>query len=194
MNHFSFEQWLKSNHCNKFNVCLPSFPGGAGDVWFSLKGTTYQNNSVITLEDVGEGDDALRCITDYPNCCRYPFTGPRVIGNWFFPNGTRVVSSDARWDFHRTRWQSVVRLHRRRGGAEGLYCCKIPNTLNITQSIYIGVYSKSNGKPSLTSMVTMQVDVLLTNNSKLSCKQVINSYIVYTYIFAAGEGWYIYNS
>ena len=153
MNHVNSEQWLKSNHCNKFNVTLvlSSFPGGAGDVWFSLNGTTYQNNSVITLEDIGERQYALRCITDHPNCCQYPFTGLPVIGNWFFPNGTQVVGSNAVWDFHRTRGQGVVRLQRRRGGAEGLYRCEIPDTLNITQSIYIGVYSKSNGKPSLTN-------------------------------------------
>ena len=168
---------------------LSSFPGGAGDVWFSLNGTTYQNNSVVTLEDIGEGDDALRCITDQRNCCRPPYTGEngQGMGNWFFPNGTRVPSSSNQWS--RNRGLSVVYLYRRRGGTDGIYHCKIPDTSNIAQTIYIGVYSKSNGKPSLTNCVaTMQV---LTNNSKLSCKQVIDSYIVYTYVFVAGESWYI---
>ena len=31
----------------------------AGDVWFSLNGTIYQNNSIVTLEDICEGDAAL---------------------------------------------------------------------------------------------------------------------------------------
>ena len=131
---------------------MTSFPGGAGDVWFSLNGTTYQNNSVITLADVGEGGDALLCITDQHNCCRHVDSSMGVVfGNWFFPNGTRVVSSGYQWDFHRTRGPSVVRLQRRRGGAEGIYRCEIPDTLNITQSIYIGVYNESNGKPLLTN-------------------------------------------
>ena len=75
-----------------------------------------------------------------------------VFGNWFFPNGTRVPSetfnytTGLRWNFYRSRGPSVVRLHRRRDGAEGLYHCEIPDTLNITQSIYIGVYNESNGK------------------------------------------------
>ena len=45
-----------------------NFPG-TGDVWFSLNGTTYQNNSCVTLEDIGEGDDALLCVTNLTACC-----------------------------------------------------------------------------------------------------------------------------
>ena len=133
-------------------VCLPSFPGGAGDVWFSLNGTTYQNNSVVTLEDIGEGDDALLCITDQPNCCRPPYTSEngQVIGRWFFPNGTRVPSKSTEWNFYRDRGLGVVHLQRRRGGAEGLYRCEISDTWNIIQTIYIGVYTASTGEPPLT--------------------------------------------
>ena len=150
---------VELNICN-VTLVLSFFPGGAGDVWFSLNGTTYQNNSVITLEDIGEGDDGLRCITDYPNCCRLPYTGETgqlVIGNWFFPNESRVPSRTVNsitglmWNFYRDRGLSVVQLHRRRGGAEGLYRCQIPDTSNIEQSIYIGVYNEGNGKPSLTN-------------------------------------------
>ena len=124
----------------------------AGDVWFSLRNTTYQNNSVVSLEDISEGDDALLCITDQRNCCRPAQIGTDVAyGNWFFPNGTQVPSSGKQWDFHRTRGASVVRLNRRRGGEEGIYRCEIPDTANVTQSIYIGVYTASTGEPSLTN-------------------------------------------
>ena len=63
-------------------------------MWFSLNGRPYQNNSIVTLEDIGEGgDDTLVCITNYSACCR-PHTGKMepTLGNWFFPNGTRVPS------------------------------------------------------------------------------------------------------
>ena len=128
------------------NNCVPSFPG-AGDVWFSLRGTTYQNNSIVALEDIGDGDDALLCITSLVTCCQPPYTGEMgaALGNWFFPNGTRVPSSGLQWDFHRTRGHKKVLLHRRRGGAEGIYHCVIPDAMNITQTIYIGVYSISRG-------------------------------------------------
>ena len=103
----------------------------------------------MTLEDIGEGDDALLCITNYTACCQRPYTsemGPQALGNWFYPNGTRVQSSSIQWDFHRTRDRMVVSLHRRRGGAEGIYHCQIPDTMNVNQTIYIGVYSASTGE------------------------------------------------
>ena len=123
----------------------------AGDVWFSLNGTTYQNNSIVILEDIGEGDDALLCMTDVTDCCR-PLPD-KALGNWFFPNGTRVPSSGHQWDFHRTRGQSVIRLQRRRGGADGIYRCVIPvpqsDAEDVNQTIFIGVYTASTGESSL---------------------------------------------
>ena len=113
-------------------------------VRFSLNGITYQNNSIVTLEDIGEGDNALGCVTDQTACCQAGSTSGSSLGNWFFPNGTRVPASGNQWDFHRTRGQSVVRLQRRRGGEEGIYSCEISDAMNITQTIYIGVYSRTN--------------------------------------------------
>ena len=117
----------------------------AGGVWFSLRGTTYQNNSLVTLENIGESDDALNCMTDQPACCRPPYIS-KATGNWYFPNGTRVLSSGTQWDYHRTRGQSVVRLHRKRGGVPGIYSCVVPDATNVNQTIYIGVYSAVAGE------------------------------------------------
>ena len=72
--------------------------------------------------------------------------GPKALGNWFFPNETRVPSSGNNWDFHRTRGHMTVLLHRRRGGAEGIYRCLILDSMNVTQTIYIGVYSARSGE------------------------------------------------
>ena len=111
----------------------------------SLRGTIYQNNSLMALEDIGEGDDALLCLTDQIACCRRPYT-LLPLGNWFFPNGTRVPSINNQWDFHRTRGQMVVRLHRRRGRVTGIYSCEIPDAMNVNQIIYIGVYTTGTGE------------------------------------------------
>ena len=131
---------------------IASFPG-AGDVWFSLRNTTYQNNSNVILEDIGEDDDALLCVTNQTACCHNHTVGMRhSMGNWFFPNGTRVpsgivnVTSREMWDFHRDRGQMVVDMNRRRGGVEGIYRCEIPDTLGLIQTLYIGVYSASTGE------------------------------------------------
>ena len=105
----------------------------------------------MTLEDIGElNDDALLCLTNQTACCHAHYTSGPVLGNWYFPNGTRVpsvvVNVTEKWDFYRTRGQMVVRMHRRRGGVEGIYCCEIPDVMNVTQTLYIGVYSASTGE------------------------------------------------
>ena len=103
----------------------------------------------MSLEDIGEGDGALLCITNLTTCCRPPYTDGEMrgaVGNWFFPNGTRVPSSGSQWDFHRTRGQMVVQMHHRRGGEDGIYRCEIPDAESVTQTIYIGVYSASTGE------------------------------------------------
>ena len=110
-----------------------------------LRNTTYQNNSIVILEDIDEGDDALLCITNYTACCR-----PKALGNWFFPNGTTVPSaSEEKWDIFRDRGQMVVRMNRRGGGVEGIYRCEIPDAMNVIQTIYIGMYSANTGEWSI---------------------------------------------
>ena len=97
----------------------------------------------MTLEDVGEGDDALLCITNQTACCRPPGS---PVGNWFFPNGTTVFSEGNQSNFYSDRGQMVVRMNRRRGGVEGMYRCEIPDSMNVIQTLYIGVYSISTGE------------------------------------------------
>ena len=127
--------------------CLANFPG-TGDVWFSLRGITYQNNSCVTLEDIGEGVDALLCVTNFTACCSGLNTGLNgtVLRNWFFPNGTKVPSPTNGSDFYRSRGEMVVRLHRKRGGEDGIYRCEISDSMDVIQTIYIGVYSAGTGE------------------------------------------------
>ena len=105
----------------------------------------------MILEEIGEGDDALLCTTNLTACCRSSGIGEMVgaIGNWYFPNGNRVLSSGSQSSFFRSRGQMAVHLQRRRGGEEGIYRCEIPDTMNVTQTIYIGVYSANTGEWSI---------------------------------------------
>ena len=101
----------------------------------------------MNLEDIGEEDDALFCKTNLTACCHASDTNNLPgLGNWFIPNGTKVPSSSSQWDFYRTRGQMVVRMHRRRGGVNGIYHCEIPDSMNVNQSINIGVYNTSTGE------------------------------------------------
>ena len=98
----------------------------------------------MALEEIGGGTDtALLCMTNQTACCRSPFTGENrpTLGNWYFPNGTRVPAKGGQRDMYRNRDHSVVRMFRRGGGVEGIYRCDIPDSKNVTQTIYIGVYT-----------------------------------------------------
>ena len=69
-----------------------------------------------------------------------------VVGDWFFPNVTRVPGKNHQWDMYRNRDEMVVRMNCKRDGEEGIYRCDIPDAMNITQSIYIGVYIAGTGE------------------------------------------------
>ena len=96
----------------------------------------------MNLEEIGEGDDALLCKTDLSTCCKHAY----ALGNWFYPNGTRIPSQANDRDIHRERGTMVVLMYRRRGGEDGIYRCEIPDAMNVHQTIYIGVYNKTTGK------------------------------------------------
>ena len=104
----------------------------------------------MNLGDIGKDDNALVCITDLTACCRCPYTGEMGpdMGNWFFPNGTRINApgEGTDWDFYRTRGEMMVLMHRRGGGEDGIYRCDIPDEMYIIQTIYIGVYSANTGE------------------------------------------------
>ena len=112
-----------------------------------LNGTVIPNHGLVLLEDIGESDaQSLLCLTNRTDCCRPPQSPGSEIGNWFFPNGSHVLSMGDEWDFYANRGPSVVRMHRRRGGVTGIYSCKIPDDNAEIQIFYIGVYTNNTGK------------------------------------------------
>ena len=96
------EMWYETcfQHITPWHIGISFFSAAV------LRNTTYQNNSNVILEDIGEGDNALLCIT---TCCHLSDNG-FVLGNWFFPNGTRVPGTDKQWEFYRDRGQMMVRF------------------------------------------------------------------------------------
>ena len=139
----------------------------------------------MTLEEIGEGDGALLCMIEQPDCCQYPYAGAMddVRGNWYYPNGTRINntinSSGDSLDFNRTRGQIVVRLNRRQGRVPGIYRCEIPNEMNVTKNIYIGVYNASTGEWHMYIPVTV---FILSKREDQYLKDVWNVHLtVYIY-------------
>ena len=101
----------------------------------------------MILEDIGESDDALLCMTDNTACCsRDQSPGRNILGDWYYPNGTGVANNGEMWEFYKNRGQSVVRMNRRRGGVNGIYHCVIPDTTGVDHTIYIGVYTAGSGE------------------------------------------------
>ena len=98
----------------------------------------------MTVDDIGQENDSLVCITDQHSHTEN-VTWP-AIGNWYFPNGTRVPDNGTQWDFDETRGHMMIPMQRRGDLEDGIYRCEIPDTMNVTQTIYIGVYSASTGE------------------------------------------------
>ena len=94
----------------------------------------------MTLEDIGDGNDALFCMTNLTG------VNGSAIGDWYFPNGTAVFSTHNDSEIHKTGGEMAVRLNRRRGGEEGIYHCEIADSMDVNQSIYVGVYNTSTGE------------------------------------------------
>ena len=112
-----------------------------------LNGTVIPNHGLVLLEDIDESDaQSLLCLTNRTDCCQPPQSPGGEIGNWFFPNGSRVLNKGDGWDFYTNRGPSVVRMHRRRGGVTGIYYCKIPDDNAGVQILYVGVYTNTTGQ------------------------------------------------
>ncbi len=106
-----------------------------GDVYFMLRGKNYTDGDTVMITDIGEGDNALLCVTDNTKCCR---TGSD--GEFFYPDGTAVGFSSTN-PIYRNRGEQVVRLNRRNGATSplGRYRCAIPDASGVTRSITITI-------------------------------------------------------
>ena len=117
------------------------------DVYLSLNDRVIPNHGYVVISDIGSsGDDtALLCITNRP-----PPTGnPNSGGEWFAPDGTKVLSSgSAVPGFRRNRAPMVVRLYRNTGTgppAEGIYYCQIQDNTDSLQTVTVGLYDNAEG-------------------------------------------------
>ena len=117
-----------------------------------LGNVLYLNNSVVTLSDIGEDWEALFCYTNLTTCCRsYDNFYNGAIGNWWFPNGTRVGSKNCKLTsnkFSRTRSIRTVILHHEinANGPFGIFTCQILDSDYILQQLYFGIYNETSGE------------------------------------------------
>ena len=122
-------------------------------VYFQLSGVNYNNNSIVSITDIGEGNsDSLLCFTNNINCCE-----SLRRGEWYFPNNMSEVRTEGEgYSFYRDRGQSVVRLHRRHNATipTGPFCCEIPDANYATQRVCITVEFGTDQHDYVTTMIT----------------------------------------
>ena len=116
-----------------------------------MNGAIIPNHGFILLDSIGESNESLLCLTDFPACCRANYTDDKGhLGDWFFPNETMVpnmvLSMGDEWEFYRTRGRMMVFLHRRRGGVNGIYHCMVPDQSGDQLRLYVGVYTSNTGR------------------------------------------------
>ncbi len=129
-------------------ICANTEKTFFSDVGFFLNGVVYSNNSVVPLQDIGEGtayldsdngNAALFCITNLVDCCRGVDGGS--AGEWYLPGESVPVVVTNSADFISGRGPSAVLLHRMNSGIgpTGVYTCKVPDENGVVQQLYIGV-------------------------------------------------------
>ncbi len=128
----------------------------------------YSNNSVVPLQDIGEGtayldgdngNAALFCITNLVSCCRGADGGS--AGEWYLPGESVPVvgisdPASPSADFTRSRGPSAVLLHRMNSdmGSTGVYTCQVPDENRVVQQLYIGVGLGMIGSRSYDHIIT----------------------------------------
>ena len=122
----------------------------------------------MTLDEIGEENAALFCVTNEIDCCRSSDTPPgvRAIGEWFFPNGSSVDNEGSGDDIYRGRGPSYVRLQRRNNAqTTGVFRCGVPDASGTNQQLYVGVYPVNSGSPFITGLLYNQSILTLTCTS-----------------------------
>ena len=110
-----------------------------------LRGRLHGNNSIVNLNEIGNDNEALLCLTNNTNCCSSDESAER-LGHWYLPNSTIPV--DVYGDeFYGNRGPSVIRLHRHNDSImlSGIFHCDIPDANGINQNIYVGIYMQEDG-------------------------------------------------
>ena len=136
-------------------------------MYLSLNGKVYDNNTIISISDIGETDtesqsknEGLQCITDKNPCCKIP-----KFGEWLFPGGSVIPKKSEAKTFYRNRGNNdgTVNLNHFNSSImspTGLFCCIVPDFNDDMQSLCVDI-----GKTQLCSI----------DYHKITCNLIINS-------------------
>ena len=107
---------------------------------FYLNGIAYPNGSTVLRTDIGEDDDALQCTTNSNTCCSNAM-GEMRAGEFYFPNGDRVMLLGLITNgYYRDRLSRHIRLNRQSAGTiTGQFRCVIPNVSGTMVNLFINI-------------------------------------------------------
>ena len=120
---------------------------------FELGGITYPNNTIVLLEDIGEGDNALLCVSNNTDCCG---DSSSFRGEFLYPNGTVVPVHSADHSSYRNRGPGFVRLNQRANAVNpqlGRYHCEILDDTDSVQLLFINIGECADFTKSLFSLL-----------------------------------------
>ena len=103
------------------------------------------NNSIVILNEVGEGNEALVCATDSRTCCE-----SEDDGNWYSPKGSKIgpQTDNSTQALYVSRDNYTVGLNYMNVSdiPSGIFHCEIADNNNITSHLYVGIYPQNQGR------------------------------------------------
>jgi hypothetical protein len=140
------------------------------DVSFFLNGKLYPNNYLVNLEEIGEANKALVCLTNRIECCT---NGSQ--GDWYNPEDMIMpitTTKDDSTNFYTSRGPSHIRLNKNNvnNSIFGIYYCEIPDSSGTDQRIYIGIYGNEQGGISYDFQPILLYYLLLVDRSSYLCE------------------------
>jgi hypothetical protein len=101
----------------------------------------YVENAQIPITEIAmTSSGALLCRTDRTDCCGVE-RGEAREGEWFYPDGTQVLTLTSGQNFSRSRRTSVVRLNRKENAMQptGRYCCEVGTVVDTDAMICVNL-------------------------------------------------------
>ncbi len=111
-------------------------PPPSTNLHFTLGGQKFLNGSTVSLSNIGEGENALLCVTDNVGCCR-----AGLEGEFYYPDNSRVPVRAVGASVYRNRGEGFIRLNSilNRSAPLGQYRCAIPDATDTFQNIFVTI-------------------------------------------------------
>ena len=113
------------------------------------------NNSIVTLNEIGEASEALICASDRRTCCT---AESEDDGYWYSPNGSKIGPQidNSTLALYVSRNNHTVGLNYVNVSdiPSGIYRCEIADVNNVANHLYVGIYPQEQGRHTKHALFT----------------------------------------